>query len=64
MWRYALLLLTVVGWVTLVGCQGESKTEPLTSEQDRQLRKELQEVQDMERANLSPGTAGAPADSP
>lgn len=63
MCRYALLLLTVFTWTILPGCQAESKPAPLTSEQERELRKQMQQVQDMERSNLSPSGPDAGSDS-
>jgi len=51
--RFCLLLLAVLGWTAVAGCQSQSGTEPLTPEQQRELQKQMQQVQDEERARAA-----------
>ncbi len=62
MWRYGLLLATVFGLATFSGCGGDSKPEPLTAEQERELERQMEEVQQQEAAALSQEPAGEGTD--
>ena len=64
MGRFGWLLLAVLGWTTLAGCGGSSPTDPLTSEEDRDLQQQMQQVQEEEGAQLGQQDPGAGPDSP
>jgi hypothetical protein len=51
--RSCLLLLAVLGWASLAGCQGDSQPQPLTPEQESAMKAEMQKVQDAERAHFA-----------
>jgi len=62
MWKHCLLLLAVFGWAAFSGCGGTSQPEPLTPEQERELQKRIEQVQEEERAHIAPENPGAGTD--
>jgi len=59
MWRFYLLLPAVLGWATFAGCQCRSQPEPLTPEQESELQKRMEQVQQDERAHFADEGPGA-----
>ena len=53
MWRFCLLLAAVFGWTAFAGCGGQSQPEPLSAEQESELRKQMEQTQDEERSHLA-----------
>lgn len=64
MTRFGVLLMAVLGWTTIAGCQGESQPPPLTAEQERQLKEQAQQVQQQEQAHFSQEAAKTPGANP
>ena len=48
------LLLVMICSAVLTGCGGASKPEPLTPEQEQELQKQMEQVEQQERSKLSP----------
>lgn len=57
MWRRGVLLVAVLGWASLAGCQGASEPAPLTPDQEREMEQQVQQVHDAERAHFSQESA-------
>ncbi len=51
---FGLMLFVVLGCITMIGCGGDGKPEPLTPEQEQQLEEQLLEAQKSEAATGSP----------
>jgi len=64
MCRFCLLLLAVLGWTTLAGCWGPGPPDPLTSEEERELQQQVQQVQEEEGAQFGQQDPGAGPDTP
>lgn len=57
MWRFCLLLVAVFGLASWTGCQCDSKPQPMTADQERELKKNMEQVQQQEQAHFTPQKA-------
>ena len=56
--RFCWVWPVVVAWATCAGCGGPSPPEPLTADQQRELKQRMEQVQQDERAGLGHETPG------
>ncbi len=53
MWKYSLLVLAIFGLANFCGCGGVSTPPPLTAEEERELERQVQEVEAAEAAQFA-----------